>query len=25
LHHQIEKYLGPQLANEMRTAAMGKQ
>ncbi len=24
LHHQIEKYLGPQLANEMRTAAMGK-
>lgn len=24
LHHRIEKYLGPQLANEMRTAAMGK-
>lgn len=24
LHHRIEKYLGPQLANEMRVAAMGK-
>jgi uncharacterized integral membrane protein (TIGR00697 family) len=24
LHHRIEIYLGPQLANEMRTAAMGK-